>query len=97
MADTSNFFSYKGKPLVRKGDTIYYGSMKDKYVVMLNIKTHTKTKDGLDLADDTTVQLMHTDPTISPLEMVVKKADKKGLYPALDIASIWLTRALEEE
>ena len=83
MADTSNFFSYKGKPLVRKGDTIYYGSMKDKYVVMLNIKTHTKTKDGLDLADDITVQLMHTDPTISPLEMVVKKADKKGLRLAI--------------
>ena len=89
------FFTYKGKPLVRKGDTIYYGSMGDKYVVMLNVLSHTKEGD-LDLADNVTVQLMHTDPTMNPMDIVVKKAEKKGLYQALDIASIWPTRALEE-
>ena len=67
----------------------------DKYVVMLNVLSHTKEGD-LDLADNVTVQLMHTDPTMNPMDIVVKKAEKKGLYQALDIASIWLTRALEE-
>ena len=78
------FFTYKGKPLVRKGDTIYYGSMGDDFVVMLSIQSHTSK-----------VQLMHTDTTINPMDIVVKKAEKKGLYQALDIASIWLERALE--
>lgn len=88
------FFTYKGKPLVRKDDTIYYGSMGDDYVVMLSVQSHTK--DGeLDLADNITIQLMHTDTTINPMDIVVKKAEKKGLYQALDIASIWLDRALE--
>jgi hypothetical protein len=88
------FFTYKGKPLVRKGDTIYYGSMGDDFVVMLSIQSHTKQGE-LDLADNITVQLMRTDTTINPMDIVVKKTEKKGLYQALDIASIWLERALE--
>ena len=35
------FPTYKGKPLVRCGDTIYYGSMKDKYVIKMDIKSKT--------------------------------------------------------
>ena len=88
------FFTYKGRPLVRKGDTIYYGSMGDDFVVMLSIQSHT-SEGELDLADNITIQLMHTDTTINPMDIVVKKAEKKGLYQALDIASIWLERALE--
>ena len=88
------FFTYKGKPLVRKGDTIYYGSMGDDFVVMLSIQSHT-SEGELDLADNITIQLMHTDTTINPMDIVVKKAEKKGLYQALDLASIWLERALE--
>ena len=88
------FFTYKGKPLVRKGDTIYYGSMGDDFVFMLSIQSHT-SEGELDLADNITIQLMHTDTTINPMDIVVKKAEKKGLYQALDIASIWLERALE--
>lgn len=90
-----SFFTYKDRPLVRNGNTVYYGSMKDKYVVMMQIQSKTE-KDGLELADTVTVQMMHTDPTVNPLEMVVKKAEKKGLYAALDIASIWLDRADSE-
>ena len=33
------FPSYKGRPLVRSGDTLYYGSMRDKYVVKLDVKS----------------------------------------------------------
>ena len=88
------FFTYKGRPLVRKGDTIYYGSMGDDFVVMLSIQSHTSAGE-LDPADNITIQLMHTDTTINPMDIVVKKAEKKGLYQALDIASIWLERALE--
>lgn len=90
------FFSYKGKPLVRKGDTLYYGDMSDAYVVMLNIHNTTKEHD-LDMAGDVTVQLMATDPTISPLESIIKRGEKKGFYPALELADIWLQRALKDE
>ena len=31
------FLTYKGRPLVRGGNTIYYGNMSDEYVCMLQI------------------------------------------------------------
>ncbi len=89
------FFSYKGKPLVRKGDTVYYGDMSDPYVVMLSIQT-TEQKFDLNMAGNVTIQLMATDPTINPLESIVKRGEKKGFYPALELADIWLQRALRD-
>ena len=89
------FPTYKGKPLVRSGDTIYYGSMKDKYVIKIDIKTKKKVGD-LDVADKVTVQLMYTDPEIRTRKQIVKTSEKNGLYLALDIAEAWLTRALAE-
>ena len=65
MSEKTKYPMYKGKPLVRCGDTIYYGSMKDKYVVKLEIKSKKKVKD-LDVADKVTIQLMYTDPNIRP-------------------------------
>ena len=91
----STFPTYKGKPLVRCGNTIYYGSMKDKYVVKLEIKSK-KTVKNLEVADKVTVQLMYTDANILSRKQIVKTSEKSGLYLAMDIADAWLTRALEE-
>ena len=66
-----SFPTYKGKPLVRSGDTIYYGSMKDKYVIKMDIKSKKKVGD-LEVADKVTVQLMYTDPEIRTRKQIVK-------------------------
>lgn len=91
----SKFPTYKGKPLVRSGDTIYYGNMSERYVVKLDVKTKKKVSD-LDVADKVSIQLLDTDPTINPAKAIVKTSEKNGLYLALDIADAWLTRALAE-
>ena len=91
--DQPKFPTYKGKPLVRCGDVIYYGSMKDKYVVKLEIKSKKKVQD-MDVADRVTVQLMYTDPNIRARKQIVKTSEKEGLYLAMDIADAWITRAL---
>lgn len=93
--DQPKFPTYKGKPFVRCGDVIYYGSMKDKYVVKLEIRSKKKVKD-MDVADRVTVQLMYTDPNIRTRKQIVKTSEKEGLYLAMDIADAWLTRALAE-
>ena len=94
MADTQDtFLTYKGKPLVRSGKTIYYGNMSDDYVIMMRI-TSKKEFEGLELASKVTVQLLKTDPDASAKERVVKTSEKKGLFAAMDIAEIWLDRAL---
>ena len=93
--DTPQFPTYKGKPLVRCGDVIYYGSMHDKYVVRLEIKSKKKVQD-IDIADRVTIQLMYTDQNIRSRKQIIKSSEKNGLYLAMDIADAWLTRALAE-
>lgn len=93
--NTPQFPMYKGKPLVRCGDVIYYGSMKDKYVVRLEIRSKKKVKD-MDVADKVTVQLMRTGQASVNRKQIVKSSEKDGLYLAMDIADAWLRRALAE-
>lgn len=94
MADKKKkFLTYKGKPLVRSGKTLYYGSMSDPFVIMMQINS-TKKVQNLEVADKVTVQLMNTDPDVRPRERIVKKSEKNGLYNAMDIGAIWLDRAL---
>lgn len=87
------FSTYKGRPLVRCGDELYYGSMEEPYVIRLQIKTK-KTVNGLEVADKVAVQLLCTDPDLSPRKQLVKSSEKTGLYVAMDIADAWLQRAL---
>jgi len=92
LAD-SNFLTYKGKPLVRKGNIIYYGNMADPFVIMISVADSHKVH-GVDIADKVTVQLLNTDPNVNPKDAIAKKAEKKGLWAAMDIGSVWLERAL---
>ncbi len=84
---------YKGHPLQRKDNFIYYGSFADKYIIMMQILDTKKVKD-LDVATKVSVQLQLTDPTIRSRDRVVKKAEKDSLYSAIDVAAVWLERAL---
>lgn len=95
MAEKKEFLSYKGLPLVRKDNTIYYGNMYDDYVVMMDIKDKEKVGD-LEVAKKITVYKMATDEKLSPIEAIVKKSEKNSLYEALDIAYIWLSRTSAE-
>ena len=96
MADAKKdkeFSTYKGRPLVRCGDEIYYGNMEDPYVIRMQIKSK-KEQNGIEIADKVAIQLMATDPYLSPRKQLVKSSEKKGLFLAMDIADIWLNRAL---
>lgn len=96
MAAKKKPLTYKGKPLVRCGKTIYYGDMADPFVIMLQIGS-TKDVDGLEVADKVTVQLLSTDPDARPHDRIIKKSEKKGLYSAMDIGAVWLERALNSK
>lgn len=93
MAEQKELLSYKGRPLLRKDNTIYYGSMADKYIVMLQV-LETKKEHDLDLATRVLVQLQLTDPNVRTKDRVVKKSEKDGFYTALDVGCVWLERAL---
>lgn len=93
MASEKIPLSYKGHPLRRKDNLIYYGTMAEKYIIMLQI-LDTKKVDDLDVATKVAVQLQSTDPDLKSRDRVVKKTEKDSLYTAMDVATVWLDRAL---
>ena len=93
MATENIPLSYKGHPLRRKDNLIYYGTMAEKYIIMLQILSSKKV-DGLDMEDKVSVQLQLTDPDLKSRDRVVRKSEKDSLYAAMDLASVWLERAL---
>ena len=87
--------TYKGKPLVRCGNEIYYGSLADPFVLFMQILTE-KEENGMKMADKIHVMLMRTDASKPLPARVVKQSSKTGLYTALEVGSMWLERALKE-
>ena len=93
MASEKLPLSYKGHPLRRKDNLIYYGSMSEKYIIMLQVLSTMKI-DDLEMATKVSVQLQLTDPDLKSRDRIVKKTEKENLYAAMDVASVWLERAL---
>lgn len=93
MAEEKAVLQYKGRPLMRKDNLIYYGSMADSHIVMLQI-LETKKMGDMDIASRVSVQLQLTDPAARSRDRIVKKSEKDGFYTALDLGCVWLERAL---
>ena len=97
--------TYKGKPLVRKDNELYYGRMTDPYVLYLQILStkqsgnmqilSTKSVGGVEVADKVHLQVFSTNDSLAPEARVFRQTTKNGLYNALDIGSIWLQKANE--
>ncbi len=85
MAD---FLTYKGKPLVRKGNTVYFGNMSDTHIVRLTILSKQN-----DIADAIKIELMLSDTGLKEKDRIKKTSEKHGFYEALDLAAIWLERS----
>lgn len=87
-AKNNNFPTYKGKPLVRSGNTLYYGDPSQRRIAMMQVIT-TKSQEDMTIADRVSVKIIATDGA-----RVIKNTEKNGLYNALNIAGIWLEREL---
>ena len=94
MAD-SNFLTYKDKPLVRKGNEIYYGDMSEKFIVKFEILS--AKKDGkLEIADKVSVKLLDSNTDAKEDTRIKKESVKDTLFDALDLGFTWLERALKD-
>lgn len=85
--------TYKDKPLLRKGNQLYYGNPEDRYIVYMEIEESTELL-GLKIGTQITVNLQTN--AAPGREKVLKSAERDGLYKALDLGEYWLTEALEE-
>ena len=89
---TGKYLEYKGKPLVREGDTICYGDMNnDKCILILEIMSYKEVK-GNSIPDTILIQIIDSkDPA-----KIVKQGQKAGLYEAFSLGTIWLETALKK-
>ena len=85
--NTNEFLEYKGRPLVRKGDDIYYGDLSDKYHVFMMIMAQVPSSKGIEIPATIMVQLMPKDAKIPE-----KQTISKSLADALEMADAWLER-----
>lgn len=85
------YLEYKGKPLVREGDTICYGDMNDKCILILEILSY-KNEDGKSLPDNIFIQVV--DPKNQT--NILRQGSKSGLYEALDLGLVWLEHELKK-
>ena len=90
ILEKGKYIMYRGKPLVREGQQIYYGSMDDKYVLFLGIMS-TKKMGDKDVPDQVLIQIQSTDD-----KKVVKFGMKNGLYEAFEYGLIWLDTELKK-
>ena len=84
---------YKGHPLRRVDNLIYYGTMAEKYIIMMQI-LNTRKEQDMDVATKVSIQLQLTEPDLKSRDRVIKKSEEDSLYAAMDIATVWLDRAL---
>ena len=86
---SGKYLEYKGKPLVREGNTICYGDMEEKCILILEIMSY-KTVNEHSVPDKIFIQVIDSkDPN-----KIIKQGEKSGLYDAFSIGFVWLERAL---
>lgn len=87
---------FRGKPLLREGNTFCYGSMSDKHVLFMMVLSNKKVKDEAgketEIPDKIILQVLSTDTKLPPHERVVKQFERNGLFDAMDIGLVWLDR-----
>ena len=93
MAQQTEGLMYRNHPLRRIDKMIYYGSMADSHIILMQVKETKKEKD-LEIATKVSVELQRTAPDLKSRDRVVKKSDLPDLFSAIDMGSIWLMRAL---
>ena len=93
MADKTEGLVYRNHPLRRVGKMIYYGSMADSHIILVQVK-ETKTENDLEIATKVSVELQRTGADLKSRDRIVKRSEKDSLYAAMAISAIWLERAL---
>ena len=94
MAENNTILQYKGLPIARCGNKIYYGDPSEKVILVLTV-LETKTELDEEVPSRVLVQIQSTDETLSPAQRILKESEKSGLADALEIGTIWLQRELK--
>ncbi len=87
----NNYLCYKGRPLVRSGNEMYYGNMSDKYIIFIRELDSKKVND-VDIGTKFEIQLLFTDPDIKGRGKIAKSIERATFSDAMELAEAWLNR-----
>ena len=85
--DDGEYLEYKGRPLVRKDDDLYYGDLSQYYVKMMIMSEKASGKSDETIPDNIAVQLFAPGKPFPE-----KQISEKGLSNAFETATAWLDR-----
>lgn len=92
-AATKKGISFKDKPLVKSGNTFYYGLPTNRFLVQMEA-VETKNIGSEEVPTLLNVELLDLEDAKQP--KLIMKTERNSLYDALDIGWIWLERAQAE-
>ena len=87
---SGKYLEYKGKPLVREGDTICYGDLNEKCILILEIMSY-KEVDGKQVPKNILIQVIDSKDS----SKIIKQGSKEGLHDAFTLGLVWLDMALK--
>lgn len=91
--DKKGYILYKEKPMFRNNQTMYYGSPWDKYYIQFDLDNFEQAG-NIKVAKKVVILLLENQNGMCKKNKIIKKAQREGLYAALDIGTFWLADAL---
>ena len=85
------YLEYKGRPLVREGDTLCYGDMSEKCILILEILSYKK-EGNKELPDNIFIQVVESQNQTN----ILRQGSKQGLFEAFELGLIWLEHELKK-
>ena len=86
---SGKYLEYLDRPLVREGDTICYGDMTEKCILILEILSYNKETGT---PENILIQVIDSK---DPNKIIKQGSSKKGLSDAVSTGLVWLERALQ--
>ncbi len=92
-AKKKKVLTYKGKPVYRKGNKLFYGNLEDPLILMLEV---LETKKVQNVSVATKVKFSIQDNTVDEIGTGTnyRSGEREDLYRAFDIGAWWLQDAL---
>lgn len=87
---SGKYLEYLNKPLVREGNTICYGDMTEKCILILEIMSY-KEVDGKKVPKDVFIQVLDSKDQTK----IIRQGKKEGLHDAFSVGLVWLDLALK--
>jgi len=84
------YLEYLDKPLVREGDTICYGDLNEKCILILEIMSY-KEVNGKQVPKNILIQVIDSKDS----SKIIKQGSKEGLHDAFTLGLVWLDMALK--